>query len=84
MREKSPLFNYWTKTLFNKWQKYMLTKAKLDDKIVIVKGWTMGIEEKTNDLDNRLKKVPNISKVAKEDGRIESYIKQISSDGSIV
>ena len=41
----------------------------------------MGIEEKTNDLDNRLKKVPNISKVAKEDGRIESYIKQISSDG---
>lgn len=41
----------------------------------------MGIEEKPNDIDVRLKKVPNISKVAKEDARIESYIKQISSDG---
>ena len=28
-----------------------------------------------------IKKIPNISKVAKEDARIESYIKQISSDG---
>ncbi len=32
------------------------------------------------DLETRLKKVPNISKV-EEDERIESYIKQISSDG---
>ncbi len=37
--------------------------------------------EKSRDLSSRLSKVPDISKVAKEDERIESYIKQISSDG---